>query len=165
MALRNILTLDTSIAPRLIRCLYIVALILIAVMVILGLARGVRVMTFQPPPRPAAASNQAAPDAQAQQPGPQQPGPGMMRQGLVGPGQMGPGMMGPGQRQFMRQMMARRFGPRRPFGPFGIGRNPVLGGLLIMLGALLRGAIALLVVRILAEIGLAILAMPRRSET
>jgi hypothetical protein len=40
----------------------------------------------------------------------------------------------------------------------------VLGGLWIIFGALLRGAIALLVVRILAEMGLAVLAMPRRAE-
>jgi hypothetical protein len=154
MAARDILTLNTSIAPRLIRCLYIVALILIAVMVVLGLARGVRVMTFQPPARPAIANGQApaAPSTTQTPPGP----------GAQGPSTMGPGMMNPAQRQAMRQM--RRFGPRRPIGPFGIGRNPVVGGLLIMLGALLRGAIALLVVRILAEIGLAILSLPRAKE-
>ena len=79
---------------------------------------------------------------------------------MMGSGQRGM-MMGPGQR---RMMMMRRFGPR-PIGPFGIGRNPVLAGLWIILGALLHGAIGLLVVRILAELGLAILAMPRHSET
>ena len=68
-------------------------------------------------------------------------------------------MTGPGQ----RRMMMRRFGPR-PMVPFGLGRNPMLGGLWIILGTLLRGAIGLMVVRILAEMGLAILAMPRRSE-
>jgi hypothetical protein len=69
--------------------------------------------------------------------------------------------MGPGQR---RMMMNRRFGRERGFAPFGIGRNPVLAGGWIILGALLRGAITLLVVRILAEMGLAVLAMPRRAE-
>jgi hypothetical protein len=150
MAARDILTLDKPIAPRLIRCLYLVALILIAVLVILGIARGVRVMTLSPLPRPAVAAQNAAPS--------QPPGPGAM---------MNPGMMGPGARQAMREMMARRFG-RGPFAMRGIGpfpRVPVLSGIVIIFFALLRGAVALLVVRILAELGLAILAMPRRAET
>jgi hypothetical protein len=69
--------------------------------------------------------------------------------------------MGPGQR---RMMMMRRFGRRPPMMPFGFGRNPMLAGLWMIFGTLLRGAITLLVVRILAEMGLAVLAMPRRSE-
>jgi hypothetical protein len=150
MAARDILNLDNSMAPRLIRCLYIVALILITVMVILGLVRGVQVMSRSPLQPPAITSNTLpAPGAATPQP------PGL-------------GMMGPGQRRMMAMMdrrgpmmLNRRFG--RPIGPFGIGRNPVLGGLWIIFGALLRGAIALLVVRILAEMGLAVLAMPRRS--
>jgi hypothetical protein len=145
MATRDILTLNNSMAPRLIRCLYIVALILITVMVILGLVRGVRVMSRPPLPPPAmanAAPPATAPDAAAPQP-------------------PRPGMMGPGQR---RMMMYRRFGRPRGFAPFGMGRNPVLAGGWIILGTLIRGAIVLLVVRILAEMGLAILAMPRRSE-
>ena len=76
MAARDILNLNTSIASRLIRCLYALALILIAVMVILGLLRGVTTMIRTPPPRPAIAQNQAAtpaPDA-AQAPQPPQPG-------------------------------------------------------------------------------------------
>jgi hypothetical protein len=151
MAARDILNLDNALAPRLIRCLYIVALVLITVMVVLGLVRGVRTMSRPPLPPPAmmggAAPNAPAPDATASQP-PQ------------------PGMMGPGQR---RMMMDRRFGRPgfrgpRPMAPFGMGRNPVLAGVWIILGTLLRGAIGLMVVRILAEMGLAVLAMPRRSE-
>ena len=156
MAARDILTLDTPLGARLIRCLYALALILIAVMVILGLVRGVRtMMRTPPPPRPAISQNQAATPAPDAAQAPQPPRPGMM-----GPGQRGM-MMGPGQR---RMMMMRRFG-RRSIGPFEIGRNPVLGGLWIILGTLLHGAIGLLVVRILAEMGLAVLAMPRRSES
>lgn len=150
MAARDILNLNNSIAPRLIRCLYIVALVVITVMVVLGLVRGLRVMSRPPPPPPAmanAATPAPSPDAAA-------------------PGPPRPGMMGPGQR---RMMMDRRGRPGfrgpRPIGPFGIGRNPVLGGLWIIFGTLLHGAIGLMVVRILAEIGLAVLAMPRRSET
>ena len=158
MAARDILNLDNSLAARLIRCLYIVALILITVMVILGLVRGVRVMSRPPFPRPAMANAAAptaapstAPDATAPRP-------------------PGPGMMGPGQR---RMMMGRRFGRPgfrgpRPLGPLGLGplsRNPIWAGIAIIIGTLLRGAIVLMVVRVLAELGLAVLAMPRRSET
>jgi hypothetical protein len=147
MAARDILNLNTSIASRLIRCLYIVALILITVMVILGLVRGVRtMMRTPPPPRPAITQNQAG-----------TPAPGAAET----PHPPRPGMMNPAQR---RMMMMRRFGPRRPMMPFGFGRNPMLAGLWIIFGTLLRGAIGLLVVRILAEMGLAVLAMPRRSE-
>jgi hypothetical protein len=157
MAARDILNLDNSLAARLIRCLYIVALILITVMVVLGLVRGARVMSRPPIPRPAmanAAAPAAAPSTAPDVTAPRPPGPGTM------------GMMRPGDR---RMMMARRFGRPgcrgpRPMAPFGLGRNPMLGGLWIILGTLLRGAIVLMVVRILAELGLAVLAMPRRSE-
>ena len=68
-----------------------------------------------------------------------------------------------------RMMGERRFGRRdfggRRMGLFGMGRNPLLSGLFVILGALLRGAIVLMIVRILAEIGLAVLAMPGRNET
>ena len=62
-------------------------------------------------------------------------------------------------------MMQRRF--RRPGmmrAPFGFGRNPMAAGLFAIFFALLRGAIVLMVVRVLAEIGLAVLSMPRRQE-
>ena len=44
-----------------------------------------------------------------------------------------------------------------------MGRSPMIFGLLMIVGSLLRGLIALLVVRVLAEIGLSILAMPKRT--
>jgi hypothetical protein len=148
MAIRDMLSLNKNLAPRLIRCLYIVALILIAVMVLLGVVRGVRIMS-RPPMPPAAVANSApapaAPDATT----PPQPQFGMMGR------RMGPGMN-------RRMMMYRRF-DRGPF-VFGLGRNPLLAGAFVILGALLRGAIILMVVRILAELGLAILATPRKSE-
>jgi hypothetical protein len=147
MATRDILSLDNSLAPRLIRCLYIVALVLITVMVLLGVMRGVRIMS-RPAMPPAAMADSAAPGAAMPAP----PRPGMT------------------QRFDDRRMMGgRRFGRRdfggRRMGMFGMGRNPLLGGLFVILGALLRGAIVLMIVRILAEIGLAVLAMPRRNET
>ena len=145
MAASDILTLKNPMGARLMRCLYLIALILITIMVLLGLVRGVRtMMRTPPPPRPAMVQNQApAPDAAM--PAPQPPPPGMM-----GP-RRGP------------MTMNRRFG-RRPMMPFGMGRNPMIAGLWIILGTLLRGAIGLFVVRILAEMGLAVLAMPRRAE-
>lgn len=135
MAVSDIFTLKNSIAPRLIRCLYIVALIVIAVFVVLGVMRGVRIMTFTPQPRPAMAGAPAAP-------GVAQPAP-------------------------PRNAMAPRFnrdgrmGPRRYPRMFG---NPPLDGAFLIFWSLLRGAIAVMIVRILAEIGLTILAMPRRTE-
>jgi hypothetical protein len=145
MATRDILNLDNSLAPRLIRCLYIVALVLITVMVLLGVMRGVRTMS-RPAMPPAAMADSAAPNAAVPVPPP-------------------PGMT---QRFGDRRMMGERFGRRafggRRMGLFGMGRNPLLAGLFVILGALLRGAIVLMIVRILAEIGLAVLAMPRRNE-
>ncbi len=54
-------------------------------------------------------------------------------------------------------------------GPMGFGplpmRNPMLAGVIVIFGTFLRGAIILMIVRILAEMGIAVLAMPRRTET
>jgi hypothetical protein len=146
MAARDLLNLNNSIAPRLIRCLYIAALILITVMVLLGVMRGIRIMN-RPMMPPAAITNSAAAPAAPDATTPPQ---GAMGQRFAD----------------RRMMMDRRFdrSGRRRFGMFGMGRNPMLGGLFVILGALLRGAIILMIVRILAELGLAILAMPRRSE-
>ncbi len=145
MAAGDIFALNTSLAARLIRCLYIVALILIAIMVILGVVRGVRIMTFTPRPMPAAAGAPPAPGAAMPAP----------PQGAM-PAQPG-----------RRMMMMRRFrrpGMMGPRAPFGFGRNPALAGAFAIFMTLLRGAIMLMVVRILAEIGLAVLAMPRRQD-
>ena len=162
MAARDILNLDNALAPRLIRCLYTAALILITVMVVLGVVRGVRIMSRPPLPPAAMATGApaaAAPDAAAP------PQPGMMDPGMMSR-RMGPGMMAPGMNR--RMMMDRRFG-RRPMGPMGFGplpmRNPIAAGAIVIFGTLLRGAIILMIVRILAELGIAVLAMPRRTET
>jgi hypothetical protein len=63
-----------------------------------------------------------------------------------------------------RFMMDRRVRRPGPLGLFGMGRNPALAGGFLILATLVRGAIMVMVVRILAELGLAVLAMPRRSE-
>ena len=153
MAIRDILSFDKNLAARLIRCLYIVALVLIAVMVVLGVVRGVRIMSHPAMP-PAAMADNAAPGTATPAP----PPPGVVQR--FGERRM---MM---ERRFSRGDFGRRdFGGPRRFGMFGMGRNPVLAGILVIFGALLRGAIILMIVRILSELGLAILAMPRRSET
>lgn len=153
--MRDILNLNNSLAPRLIRCLYTVALVLITVMVLLGLLRGIRIMT-QPHalqagivvgsqnPAPTAGTNDAAPAPP--------PSAAQIQRRMD-------------DRRMMMRERYREFRGRRRFGMFGLGRNPLLGGLFVIFGALLRGAIVLMIVRILAEVGLAVLAMPRRGET
>jgi hypothetical protein len=157
MAAGDILSLKNSMASRLIRCLYMLALILIAVMVVLGVARGVRIMSFTPRPRPAAAAPPAPDAAQAPQAG--QPQMGMMQGAPNGR------MMTQGNGRMMMNPRMRGPGMIGPRAPFGLGRNPVAAGLFAIFFTLLRGVVVLMVVRILAEIGLAILAMPRRSES
>ncbi len=159
MATRDILTLKTPMAEGIIRLLYTIALILITLGVAFGLARGIRIMTHTPMQRPAVtapANPQSGAEAtpQAPQSDAQNARPGMrfgndrrdrrQRFGMMGQGRYG--MMGPGRYGMM-------------------SRSPGTYGLMVILGSLLRGLIALLVLRVLAEIGLAILGMPKRATT
>lgn len=153
MSAANILNLNTSMGAKLIRNLYCIALVLIAFMVISGIVGGVRTMM-----RPAPQAQIAAAAPVAQQPAipappaatPNRPnfGPGNFRRGFGRRGMGGPGMRGP--------MM------RGPFMMGGMMPPPVLGALRILF-ALFRGLIALMVIRVLAEIGTAILAMGARQ--
>jgi len=141
MAATDILSLRTSMGERAIRWLYALALILIALGVIFGLWRGVMLASRAPMTNPPAAAANANPPANAMiAPAPQQ--------GAQAPGRMGP-------RGFYRSREARRF--------FMMRRHPMRAGIFMIIGSLLRGFIALMVVRILAEMGLAVLAMPRRT--
>jgi hypothetical protein len=134
MATRDILTLDTVLAPRLIRILYGLALILIALCVIFGLARGIMTMTrTSMVPRPGMMSS-------------------MSSQALPSPGARMPGAMSG------MNMMGHH-------GRMGMHRRPLLRGTIAIVYTLVLGAIALMVVRILAELGLTILAMPKRPES
>jgi hypothetical protein len=56
-----------------------------------------------------------------------------------------------------------RFGHHHRFGMMMMHRSPMMFGLMMIIGSLLRGLIALLLLRVLAEIGLSILAMPKRT--
>jgi hypothetical protein len=147
MAARDMLSLDTSIAPKLLRCLYTVALVLILIGTALGMVRGVRVMLAPPPPPPAvaAAPGTAAPVAS--------PAMGQMRPPIMRP------MMGRGGPMMMRRRFERFRGMRGPGFMRGTPR-PIVGAGLILF-VLLRGLIALLVVRVLAEAGLAVLSLKR----
>jgi hypothetical protein len=150
MAARDILTLKTPMAEGIIRLLYTIALILIALGVVMGLARGIRIMSHTPmqPPAitaPATPQSGATTTPPAPQTDAQNAGPGA-RQGMMGGDFRG----------------WHRHGHYRGYGMM-MGRSPVGFGFMVILGSLLRGLIALLLVRVLAEIGLSILGMPKRA--
>jgi hypothetical protein len=148
MAARDILTLKTPMAEGIIRLLYTIALIFIALGVVMGLARGAMIMTHAPMQRPAmmapatpqsgTAATPQAPQTDAQNASPD---------------------FRPGMRGDFRGW--HRFGHHR-YGMM-MGRSPAMFGLFMIVRALLGGFIALMIVRILAEMGLAVLAMPRRT--
>jgi hypothetical protein len=139
MPASDILSLRVSMAERAIRLLYAIALILIALAVLFGLWRGGVLMTRTPmqPPQVSANTNPSPP---ATTTAPQTPPQGV--QGFRG----GPRFMSRDRRRF-----------------FMMRRHPMRAGIFMIIGTLVRGFIALLLVRILAELGLAILAIPRRA--
>jgi hypothetical protein len=151
MSAANILNLNQPMGAKLIRILYCIALVVIALATLSGMVGGVRTM-LRPPPMAQTAT--AAPIGQPPAPpdaaNPNRPdfGPGEFRRGR--PGMRGPRMDGP-----MRM--------RRPFVIGGMVLPPPVSGALRILLALLRGLIAIMIVRVLAEIGTAILAMSARQ--
>ncbi len=154
MAARDIVTLRTPMAEGIIRLLYTIALILIALGVLFGIARGVMIMTHAPMHRPAVTAD-ANPQSGATTPqAPQTDAQNARPDFRSGPR---------GDFRGWRGFHHRRFGMMGP-GRFGMmGRSPALFGVFVIVGALLRGLIALLIVRVFAEMGLAVLAMPRRT--
>ena len=153
MAARDILNLRTSMAEGIIRLLYTIALILIGLGVLFGIGRGVMILTHAPMQRPAITSTATPPSgAMAQQ------------QDNAAPQAQPDQNAGPGMRDGMRRDFRgwNRFHHHRHWGM--MGHSPMFG-LLVIVGALLRGLIALLIIRVLAEIGLAVLAMPKRAAS
>lgn len=151
MAASDILSLKTPMGERTIRLLYVIALILIALGVLMGLGRGIAIMTHAPMHRPAVTAPANTQSGTAAAPLNRQ------NRAMQNARQRGRG--------FYRDRFRYR---HRHFGMMGrgmIGRSPALFGIFVIIGALVRGFIALLVVRVLAEMGLAVLAMPRRRET
>lgn len=136
MPASDILNLRVSMAERAIRLLYAIALVLIALAVIFGLWRGATIMSH-PLMTPPAISAGANPQAAA----PQVPQPRM-------------GAMRPSPHGFYGRFRGRYF--------FMVPRHSVGAGVFIIIATLVRGLVAILAVRVLAEIGLAILQMPRR---
>lgn len=147
MAARDILTLKTPMAEGIIRLLYTIALILITLGVLFGVARGVMIMTHAPMQRPAITAP-ATPDSSAVTPQTPQTDAQNARPEFR-----------PGMRGNFRGW--HRFGHHR-YGMM-MGRSPMGFGLMMIVGSLLRGLIALLLIRVLAELGLAVLGMPKRT--
>ena len=141
MAATDILSFRTSMGERAIRWLYTLSLILIALGVIFGLWRGIALTTRPPMTNPPAMAD-ANPPAN-----------NMMTQQAPQPGAQAMRPMGP--RGFYHRGFERRY--------FLMRRHPLQAGIFIIIRSLVMGFIALMVVRILAEMGLAILAMPRRT--
>jgi len=140
MAATDILSLKTSMAERGIRWLYALALILIALGVIFGVWRGAMLASRAPMTNPPAMTTNTNAPANAMTAQAPQPSAQAMRP------------MGP--RGFYRGRAERRF--------FMMRRHPMQAGIFMIIRTLVGGFIALMIVRILAEMGLAILAMPRR---
>ena len=151
MAARDILTLNTPMAERIIRLLYTIALVLIAIGTLFGIGRGVMILTHTPMQRPAITSsaNPSGSNAVTPQPGTAAPQADNQTD----------------RRDFRNRMRGEYRGwyGRRHYGPFGMMPRSPMFGLVVIIGALLRGLIGLLIVRVLAEIGLAVLGMPKRS--
>ncbi|HEX4370892.1 MAG TPA: hypothetical protein VH019_06065 [Rhizomicrobium sp.] len=141
MAATDILSLKTSMAERAIRWLYALALILITLGVIFGVWRGAMLASRPPMTNPPAMADNTNAPANAMTPQAPQPGAQAMRP--------------MGSRGFYRRGFERRF--------FMMRHHPMRAGIFMIIGALVRGFIALMIVRILAELGLAILAIPRRT--
>jgi hypothetical protein len=152
MAARDILTLNTPMAERIIRLLYTIALVLIAIGTLFGIGRGVMIMTHTPMQRPAITSS-ANPSGNAMAP----------QSGTAAP--QSDNQAQTDRREFRDRWRGDHRGwyGRRHYGPFGMMPRSPMFGLVVIIGALLRGLIGLLIVRVLAEMGLAILGMPKRS--
>lgn len=204
MAARDILTLQNDIAPRLVRIVYALALILITLGALAGVARGISRMVHVPQqrlglagrgpmgpggmamnqqgPAPAAGQPAAAPSAAADAPPsaapsanaqPSAPQNGMMMDRRMGMGGMRDGMgrrgMMMGRRMGMGGMHRPGFGGHRfasrrfGGGPGLLGHlPPVAQGGLMILRALVMGAIGIMLARILAELAGAVLATKTR---
>ena len=148
MAARDILNLGTPMAEGIIRLLYTIALILIGLGTLFGIGRGVMILTHAPMQRPAITSTATPPSGATAE---QQGNPAPQAQGDQS------------TRQDFRGMRRDYRGWHRHHRHWGMmGRSPWFG-LVVIIGALLRGLIGLLIVRVMAEIGLAVLSLPKRG--
>jgi hypothetical protein len=195
----NLFNLDQPVAPRFIRVLYIIAVVIVAIGMIRGVVGGVMTIIHPPMPRadraaaivpppgaPAnadvttAAPNAAPADANAT-PAPAAgtnaasvapPAPAANANAApVAPPRVARGQGRGGRAGFNRGLQDRRFamrgGMRR--------RGMMMGGMMRRLGptgfgifrivaALVRGIILIMILRVLSEVGLAVLAVGRRAK-
>jgi hypothetical protein len=145
MAARDILTLDKPMAPRLIRILYGIALVIILLGVLHGISRGVWIMN-----RPAPLQfPEASPSSSTTDTTPPDAAPKGWRGRWHHHNGSGFGdreFQGPGGHRHHGFMMMRHMSP------------PVRGGFVIFF-SLLRGLVLVMVVRVLAEMGSTILSL------
>ncbi|HXS07373.1 MAG TPA: hypothetical protein VN723_11325 [Rhizomicrobium sp.] len=151
MAARDILNLGTPMAEGIIRLLYTIALILIGLGTLFGIGRGVMILTHTPMQRPAITSSATPPSGATAE---QQGNPAPQAQGEQNTRPDFRGMRGDYRGW-------HRWGHHR--GPFGMMPRSPWFGLVVIVGALLRGLIALLIVRVMAELVLAVLSLPKRA--
>ncbi|HEY2835233.1 MAG TPA: hypothetical protein VGI89_01605 [Rhizomicrobium sp.] len=153
MAARDILNLRTPMAEGIVRLLYTIALILIGLGTLFGIGRGVMILTHAPMQRPAITSNATPPSGAMSQ---------QQSQNNAAPQAQPDQNARPDFRGMRRDFRGwHRWGHHR--GPFGMMPRSPWFGLVVIIGALLRGLIALLIVRVLAEMGLAVLSLPKRA--
>jgi hypothetical protein len=149
MSLSAIYRLDRPIAPCLIKVLYWIAIVVIVIGTLFGIAGGLRIMTGQVPSVAAIEdpSRSANPNSSNT------------------PSQDGAGASPTNNGRAFEYSRYHRHGFRNHMQPRWV-RNlppPARGGVLILF-SLLRGVIAFFVVRILAEIGLSVLAMGAKAK-
>jgi hypothetical protein len=141
----SVFNLNKPLAPCLVQALYIIALVLITLGLVRGIVGGVRMMSGQPPAIIAMAATPQAGDPAAPPPPPP----------MVGGERRYPGFGPRGRRFHGRPIMG---------GMLRGAPAPVLGALRI-LGAFFVAAVAAMVVRVLAEIANAILAMGAKARS
>lgn len=152
MAARDILNLGTPMAEGIIRLLYTIALILIGLGTLFGIGRGVMILTHAPMQRPAITSTATPPSgATAEQ------------QGNPAPQAQGDQNARPDFRGMRRGDFHGWRGWHGHHRYWGMMPRSPWFGLVVIIGALLRGLIGLLIVRVMAEIGLAVLSLPKRG--
>jgi len=138
MAASDILNLNNSMAPKAIKWLYWIALVIIAGGLVMGLVRGVGIMQ-RGMSLPPAVTTTATPDGAG---------------GMTTPQNDAQNQRGE-RRRFYSRREQREFNQRR--------RNPTMFGVMLIGRTLVRTIISLLLVRVLAEMGLSVLAMGKRA--
>jgi len=157
MSAGKILNVNSPMAPRLVQILYWIALVLIALGLLRGIVGGVRTMTR---PMPAQAT-MAAPPSPGAMSSAGTPAPNTSQARM--PSRRGPGLGYNRFRYFRRPGFAGRSALSMG-GPIMRGMGmPALGGWRILL-ALIRAVIAVMLVRVFAEIANAILAMGAKAK-